>query len=104
MKNKWKIVFWISFFFLILISLFGFYQILDQGVTLTYMKEGYTSTENDLNTIIEIVNKTDLSKSKINNQLKKHPFYEFMDFKTDTIKLETVQLIFQNNKLSTIKK
>lgn len=104
MKNKWKIAFWICFLFLITTGVFGFYQILDQGVTLTYMKDGYTDTENDLEMIIEIINKTNLTKNEINNQLKKHRFYEFMDFKTDTVGLERVQLIFENNKLKKIEK
>ena len=104
MKNKWKIAFWICFLLLITTGIFGFYQILDQGVSMTYMKDGYTDTENDLETIIEIINRTDLTKNEINNQLKKHRLYEFMDFKTDTIGLERIQLIFENDKLKKIEK
>ncbi len=104
MKNKWKLAFWICFFLLIATSIFGFYQILDQGVTATYMKEGYTDTENDLETIIEIINTTDLSKYEISNKLKKHRFSEFMDSRTDTVGLERVLLIFENDKLKKIEK
>lgn len=44
---------------------FGLYCIVDQGVTITYMREGYEDTENDLNTIIGLLNDTDLSKKQI---------------------------------------
>ena len=104
MKNKWKLAFWICFIFLITTGVFGFFQILDQGVTITYMKDGYTNTENDLESIIEIINTTDLTKYEISNKLKKHRFNEFMDFKTDTVGLERVLLIFENDKLKKIEK
>ncbi len=104
MKNNWKLAFWICFILLITTGVFGFYQILDQGVTITYMKDGYTNTENDLETIIEIINNTDLSKNEIKVKLGKHRFNEFMDFKTDTIGLERVLLIFENDKLKRIEK
>ena len=48
MKNKWKIAFWIQaliFFFLVLFLL---YNIIDQAVSITYMREGYKDTEADL--------------------------------------------------------
>ena len=103
-KNKWRLAFWICFVVLIAIGLFGFYQIVDQGVTITYMKEGYTDTEDDLETIIELVNTTDLTKNEIRVKLKKHKLNEFMDFKTDTIGLERVLLIFENDRLKKIEK
>lgn len=103
-KNKWRLAFWICFVVLIATGLFGFYRIVDQGVTITYMKEGYTATEDDLETIIELINTTDLTKNEIKVKLKKHRPNEFMSFKTDTIELERVLLIFKNGKLKKIEK
>jgi hypothetical protein len=102
MKNKWKVAFWICFILLILVSVFGVYSIIDQGVTITYMKDGYTSTENDLNTLIQIVNSNDLSKKEIKEKLAGHRFYDIMEFDKDTVALERVELIFRDDTLQQI--
>jgi hypothetical protein len=102
--NRWKVLFWISFILLILVSLLSVYSILDQGVTLTYQKEGYISTEKDLEQIIDITLNTDLSKDEIKRELKDNRLFEFMNFEEDTIALERVLLIFENEKLKEIKK
>ncbi|MBP6587115.1 MAG: hypothetical protein KA782_04655 [Flavobacterium sp.] len=102
--NKWKIAFWVCLTVLILVTAFGVYSIIDQAVTLTYQKEGYTDTENDLVNLIEIINKTDLNKTQIQKELKDHRLYEYMDFKTDTISLDRVTLIFKDDKLFKVTK
>ena len=102
--NKWKIAFWCCLTVLALVIVFSLYSIIDQGVTLTYQKEGYTDTENDLDQLIEIINKTDLTKVEIEEELKDHKFYEFMNFKSDTVSLDRILLIFDNNKLKKITK
>lgn len=101
-KNKWKVAFWICFVLLVSVSVFTIYSIIDQGVTITYMKEGYTSTENDLNTLIQIVNSNDLSKKEIKVELTGHRFYDSMEFDKDTVALERVDLIFNNDTLHQI--
>jgi len=102
--NKWKISFWFCLSVLFLVIGLSLYLIIDQGVTLAYQKEGYIATENDLDNLIEIINKTDLSKLEIENELKTHQFYGYMDFKTDTISLCRVLLIFDNDKLKSVTK
>jgi len=102
--NKWKIAFWCCLTLLVAVTLFSAYSIIDQGVTLTYQKEGYTDTENDLNQLIEIIKETDLTKSQIENELKNHRLYEYMDFNSDTISLDRVLLIFENDKLKNVTK
>ncbi|MDG1435064.1 MAG: hypothetical protein P8Q41_13680 [Saprospiraceae bacterium] len=104
MKNKWKIAFWICLLLLIVTAGIGFYSVVDQAVTLTYMKEGYSDTESDLETIIQIVGQTDQTKQEIENLLKDHRLFEYMDFKTDTIGIERVTLIFDNDTLKSIEK
>jgi hypothetical protein len=104
MKNKWKIGFWICFLLLIVTAGIGFYSVVDQAVTLTYMKEAYSDTESDLETIIQIVGQTDQTKQEIENVLKDHRLYEYMDFRTDTIGIERVTLIFENDSLKSIEK
>ena len=102
--NKWKIAFWCCLTLLVAVTVFSVYSIIDQGVTLTYQKEGYRDTENDLDQLIEIINKTDLTKKQIETKLKDRNDFEFMDFKTDTISLNRVLLIFDNDRLEKITK
>lgn len=102
-KNKWKLAFWICFAFLLFSVGFAFYSILDQGVTITYMKQGYENTENDLNSIIDIINNNDFSKASIEQRLKEHRFFDMMDFKMDTVQLERVELIFMDDTLKNIR-
>jgi hypothetical protein len=102
--NKWKIAFWVCLTVLLLVTALCVYSIIDQAVTLTYQKEGYTDTENDLDNLIEIINKTDLTKTQIQKELKDHRQYEYMDFKTDTISIDRVTLIFKSDKLFKVTK
>lgn len=102
--KKWKIAFWACLTILILVTAVAVYSIIDQGITLTYQKEGYTDTENDLDNLIEIINKTNLTKTQIQEELKSHKSYEYMNFKTDTISLNTVMLIFKSDKLLRVTK
>lgn len=102
--NKWKIAFWICLTVLLLVTAFSVYSIIDQAVTLTYQKDSYTDTENDLENLIEIINKTDLTKTQIENELRDHRLYEYMDFKRDTVSLDRISLIFDNSKLKSVTK
>lgn len=102
--NKWKIAFWCCLTLLVAVTLFSAYSIIDQSITLTYQKESYTDTENDLDQLIEIINKTNLTKSQIENELKDHRLYEYMDFNSDTISIDRVLLIFENDKLKNVTK
>jgi len=76
----------------------GLYAILDQGVTLTYMKEGYGDTKSDLEQLVKIINDTDLTKDQIKRTLKS----DDLDFKADTVSLRRTDLIFEENKLKRI--
>ena len=100
--NNWKIAFWICLTTLILVLAFGLYSIIDQGTTLTYMKEGYIDTENDLANLTKIINETDLTKEQVRKLLTKHKLFEYMDFKSDTVSLDRITLIFKDNKLNKI--
>lgn len=103
-KNKWRLAFWICLIILLLISGFSIYSIIDQGVTITYMRDGYENTENDLNSLILITNAKDFKKASIRENLKSHRFYDMMDFTKDSIGLERVILIFENDTLKRIEK
>ena len=102
--KKWKIAFWICLFLLAFVTVFGLYSVLDQGVTITYMREGYTATESDLETLSKIVSETDLSKSQVKDILEQHDLFEYMDFSTDTVYLRRIGLIFENEKLISVVK
>jgi hypothetical protein len=102
--NKWQIAFWVCLTVLLLMTAFSFYLIIDQAVTLTYQKEGYTDTETDLDILIKIINKTDLTKRQIQKEFKDHRPYVYIDFKKDTISLDRVLLIFDRNTLKSVTK
>ena len=97
--DKWKIAFWTCFTILMVTIAFSLYAIVDQGVTLTYMKDGFSKTEKDLGDLTRIINQTDLTKKEIREALKKNLLFEYMEFSGDTISLNTVSLIFKNDKL-----
>lgn len=100
--NKWKLAFWSCSTILIFSIGFLVYEIIDQGVTLTYQKEGYANTENNLDELIKIINQTGLTKSEIKRGLLNHSLYEFMDFESDTVPLKRVMLIFENINLKEV--
>ncbi|SFN52589.1 hypothetical protein SAMN04487989_1011006 [Bizionia echini] len=100
--KKWKIAFWCCLTILVLITIISAYSIIDQAYALTYQKVYYTETESDFENLIEIINKTDLSRIQIENVFKNHADYEYMDFQNDTISLNRISLIFKNGKLKTI--
>ena len=83
---------------------FSAYSIIDQAYTLTYHKVSYEDTEKDLDQLIEIINKTDLTKKQIEIELQDHNFFEFMDLNSDTISLNRVLLIFDEENLKTVTK
>lgn len=103
-RNKWRLAFWICLVILLLISGFSIYSIIDQGVTITCIRVGYKNTENDLNSLILITNAKDFKKASIRENLKSHRFYDMMDFTKDSIELERVILIFENDTLKRIEK
>ncbi len=102
--NKWKIAFWICFTTLFIVTAFSAYIILDQSVTLTYMSDEFTDTENDLDNISKFINDTDLSKSQIKKSLTSHHLFEYMNVYNDTVSLDRVSLIFKDNKLKKVTK
>lgn len=102
--NKWKIAFWCCLTILVLMTVFSAYSIIDQAYTLTYHKVSYDNTKSDFEDLIEIINKTDLTKSQIENELKNHNDYKFMNFQSDTVSLNRISIIFENGKLKEITK
>ena len=102
--NRWKIAVGVCLLCLVLVTAFGIYAILDQGISLTYLNDDYSKTESDLNSLCKIISKTDLAKTEIKDALNRHPLFEYMDFNADTVSLDRVNLIFQNNKLVSVEK
>lgn len=102
--NRWKLAFWICLSLFVLVTGFSLYSIIDQAVTFTYQKEAFAATESDLDHLLEIINKTNLTRPEINKELKDHRLYEFMDLNSDTISLYRVLLIFENERLMKVAK
>jgi hypothetical protein len=95
--NRWKTAFWVYLIASILIIGFLVYGIFDQGVSFTYMRDGYTNTEADLQSLVNIVNKKNRSKDSIIQILRlEKP-------NGDTISLNRYELIFVSGQLDSIK-
>ena len=97
--NRWKIAFWICLTLLILTGIFGAYAVVDQGVSLTYLQESHQDTEADLQTLVKLINETDLTKDEIKAELQNHRLREHMNFESNAVSLEKVQLVFKNDRL-----
>lgn len=102
--NKWKIGFWICFVTLLATLGLGLYSIIDQGVTLTYMRQGYEETEDDLKQLMKIINETDLTKEKIKDLVTADKDLGYLNVNGDTITLSRVTLIFKDDRLNKIER
>ena len=101
--NTWKIYFWACLSILIFVTAFFLYTGFDQGVSLTYMQEGYADTNEDFSSLIKIINETDLTKGQIRASLTSRKDFELPDLKCDTISLNRITMMFKNDKLNKIK-
>lgn len=68
--NKWKWAFFLSTALSITVVLFLLCSVIDQGVTITYMSQGYSDTENDLEKLAAVFPKDAYSKKDIVYLLK----------------------------------
>lgn len=96
MKNPWKIAFWSCLILLITITLFSAYSVLDQGVSLTYLRDDHSRTEHEMAILLEILDDSGLSKQQVLRALKEN---ELPHLNSDTIYLEKVMLIFERDSL-----
>ena len=101
--NKWKKAFWlstiISVLLLIFVICYSIYTIVDQAYTIAYQSDSWDWEREDKDNLITIINNTDFSKNEIIKELK---IEDYM-IENDTIFLNTVRLIFENNQLKEIK-
>ncbi len=80
--NRWKIAFWPLLVLTIGIVLISCYIVLDQSVTLTYQKEGYQDTEEDLKVYVELLKEEKLHFQLVKQRLTKQGI-EFVDKEED---------------------
>ena len=91
--NKWKIAFWVVLVMLIL----SVYLQISQAFAMVDRSLRYSATQQDLNTLGYIINETDLSKQQIQKAVKIN--YN-SSVNKDTTVLNTISLIFIDNKLT----
>lgn len=96
--KKWKIAFWTCLTILLFTIGFSIYSITDQAFSLIYLSDSFSRTQSDLDDVRNIVN-TDLTQNEIIEVLKKNSKFEYSQISKDQISLQTVTLIFQDNKL-----
>ena len=103
MKNKWKKAFWcstvISLLLLMFTICFTIYIVIDQAYTISYRNDSWAWDREDKDNLIIIINSTDFYKNEIIKELK---IEDYM-IENDTISLNTIKLVFENDKLKEIK-
>ena len=105
MKLKGALIIAVCLLFISIIgNIYMVYVNIDQGYSLSYLHDGYTNTENDLQEVIDLYNNRAYTKEEIHEALKDHSFYEVLDFGKDTIELERVYLIFEHDQLQKVQK
>lgn len=99
-----KYVFIISLTYILLFTgcIYLFFDNFDKGVTIDYMGDGYADTKEDLVTICGIVNHTDLTKNNVITYLKDSTNQDTYEKPTNTISINRVDLVFDQNSLSQI--
>ena len=93
-RNRWRIAFGIYLASTALLFLWKSYVVIDQGVTIACLEESYA--------VAEIINRACRSKAEVERLLSRHRLYGYMDFETDTIGLEKMVLIFENDTLKAV--
>ena len=94
MNHPWKLAFWSCLFLLVLLAGFSFYSILDQGVTLTHLRDDYSKKEKELETLTEMLDSAPIRKQQVVDVLEEHLGYEIPDAGSDTIGLSNLTYIF----------
>ena len=98
-KKHWKISFFVVFAMLILSILGSAYTIIDMAVSKAYADATCDKWKSDLDFLIKAVNETDLSKQEIYNMIDTTAFYELKD---DSLFIDQLILVFENDKLSQV--
>jgi hypothetical protein len=63
--NYWKIAFVALLILSSVLFITMVYLILDQGVSLTYQREGYTDTKQDLDLLVNLINESNLKRADV---------------------------------------
>lgn len=63
--NYWKIAFFALLIVSMTIILFLMYGMLDQGITLTYQREGYSDTKDDLDLLVGVFNELKIQREEV---------------------------------------
>ena len=101
--NKWKKAFWISTIIstllLIFVICYSVYTVVNNAYTIAYHIDSWAWDREDKDNLTAIINNTDFSKNEIIKELR---IEDYM-IENDTISLNTIRLIFENNQLKEIK-
>ena len=80
----------------------GLYSIIDQGVTLTYLRQSYDEIEGDLERLIKIVNETDMTRRSIDKVLGADRDSAIVIPRGDTLFVGRIFLTFEKDTLAKV--
>jgi hypothetical protein len=83
---------------------FGLYSVIDQGVSLTYLRQDYDETKDDLKQLMKIINETDLTEDKVTKLVTASKDERFVHFDGDRITSGRITMIFKDNRLNKIER
>lgn len=102
--NKWKIGLLICFVTLLVTIGLGLYAMLDQGVTLTYMRQSYDEMDSDLKRLTKIINDTDMTRNDIDRLLAADKDSVVVITRGDTLFVGRLILTFEKDTLVNVKR
>ncbi len=83
--KKWKISFFVCLLLLLIIIVFSAFSIVDQAISISYMREGYAETENDLKGPVKTLNSRNRTKTEIEKLLSADSSYMLKSVGRDSI-------------------
>jgi hypothetical protein len=93
--KKWKISFFACLLLLLITIILSAFLIVDQAVSISYMKEGYVETENDLKVLVKFLNNKNLAKSEVEKLLSADSSVTPYSAGNDSILLNRIILVFR---------
>lgn len=94
--KKWKISFFVCLLLLLITIVFSAFLIVDQAISISYMREGYVETENDLKGLVKTLNSRNRTKTEIEKLFSADSSLTPNSAGGDSIFLNRIILVFKD--------
>jgi hypothetical protein len=102
--NKWKVAFFVVLILALASNGYLFYQLVDSGISYSYLHDNYDAKSRQLNTLGELVvaGADEYTKSDILHLLRQAKKDAFIVEEEEVIHFEGIRFIFEGEKLTKI--